>query len=312
MLSCYQWLQGETSGKIFLDWRNSSLWAFVIALTILWCVLLVSFLNRSPQWRKIRQRVSLAGLIGLATVPILMLIAASPKTYPPVDPSTGGPTGSSLLGSTLMVIGLMLLLPRATDVEGRGKAGLGTWIFFGISWITFGVTEAIGGGHFDAWQIGAMLMLLPWAWLIPRDWSDFKWPPQTRAWRHAMIVWWALLVISGVAMYSPGILDHIKFTQALVAHSHLAMAGFTTAFCATILSLLTRRSIGGTRSVMLWNGAAFTMIITLAAMGWREGNSSEWMIIHAGWREAGMMIRTACGALMLGTSIGWLIQFSKS
>ncbi len=312
MLACYQWLNGETSGKIFLDWRNSSLWGFVMALILLWAILLVSFIARSSEWRKLRCRLSLAGLIGLAAVPVIMLVAASPRTYPPIDRTTGGPTGSSLLGSTLIVIGLMLLLPRAIAVDGRGKAGLGTWIFFGISWIVFGVTEAIGGSHFDSWQIGSMLMLLPWAWLIPRDWSGFKWPQSTRPWRRAMLFWWALLVISGVLMYSPGILDHIKFTQALVAHSHLAMAGFTTSFCAMILCILTQRSIGGPRSVLLWNVATFSMVFVLAAMGWREGNGADWMIVHAGWRETGMILRSFCGALMLGTSISWMIQFSKS
>jgi cytochrome c oxidase cbb3-type subunit 1 len=217
-----------------------------------------------------------------------------------------------LLGSTLLVIGLMLLLPRASGIGGRGKAGWGTWMFFGLSWIVFAVTEAIGGGHFDDWQIGAMLLLLPWAWLIRRDWSGFNWPLHSSAWRTAMIAWWTLLVVSAVTMYSPGILDRIKFTQGLVAHSHLAMAGFTTSFCAVLLSTLTHRSVGGRASVLVWNAAAFAMIAVLAAMGWREGQSAEWMIIPEHWREAGLVARAISGVFLLGSSLGWLFQFLRS
>lgn len=308
---CFQWLAGVTSGKIFLDWRNASLWCFIAALLVLWIVLSISWWQHALSWSLARRRGSVAGLAALGVVPVMMVIAASPKTYPPIDPTTGGPTGSSLLGSTLIVIGLMLLLPRVSGMAGRGKARWGTWLFFGLSWLVFAVTEAIGGGHFDSWQIGAMLLLLPWAWLIRRDWLGFDWPPHSSAWRTAMIFWWTLLVFSAVAMYAPGVLDRIKFTQGLVAHSHLAMAGFTTSFCAVLLSTLTQRPIGGRASVMVWNAAAFAMIAVLAAMGWREGQSAEWMIIPEHWREAGLIARAIAGVFLLGSSIGWFLQFLR-
>ena len=59
-------------------------------------------------------------------------------------------------------------------------------------------------------------------------------------------------------------------------------------------------------------GSRVAMILILAGMGWREGVSSEWMITHAPWREAGLIARALCGALMLGASLCWLIQFKKS
>ncbi len=304
-MACYRWLDGETSGKIFLDWRNGSLWAFLAALVMLWLVLAVSWFGQSRVWNRARW-FSTAGLIGLACVPVMMIAAASPDTYPPVDRTTGGPTGSSLLGSTLVVVGLMLLLPRATALPGAGRAGRWTWHYFAVSWLAFGITESIGGGHFDSWQIGAMLMLLPWAWLIPRDWKGFKWPDGSKAWRVAMLGWWTLLVLSGVAMYSPGILDRIKFTNSLVAHSHLAMAGFTTSFSALLLSILMRRRIGSAASVAIWHLGAFTMIVVLVILGWREGAGPEWMIVPAGWRHAGLAARAVCGMAMLAASITWL------
>ncbi|MBK1883057.1 hypothetical protein JIN85_11565 [Luteolibacter pohnpeiensis] len=310
--SCLFWLRGDTSGKIFLDWRNGSLWAFLTALIVLWILLCASFRDRAQSWRKIRRRLSLIGLIVLAAVPGVMVVAASPKTYPPIDPTTGGPTGSSLLGSTLSVIGLMLLLPRVTGLAGRGKAGLATWIFFVVSWLVFAVTESIGGGHFDFWQIGAMLMLLPWAWLIPRDWKGYAWPQKVRIWRNGMLFWWGMLVLTGVSMYAPGVLDCLKFTQGLVGHSHLAMAGFTTSFCAVLITLLTNRAVGGTRSIYAWHLAVAIMILALVAMGWREGQSPEWMIVHATWRQLGFVVRASCGLVMLAASVDWLIRFTKS
>lgn len=310
-LSSFRWLEGETSGKIFLDWRNASLWSFLTALIILWSVLAVSWMDRRHSWSKARRFSSLAGLAILALVPLAMVAAASPETYPPVDRTTGGPTGSSLLGSTLLVIGLMLLLPRVTSLEEKNRSQRGIWLFFGASWVAFGITEAAGGTHFDSWQLGAMLLLVPWVWLIPRAWKRFSWPRDSQPWRLSMLFWWAVLVLSGVTMYTPGTLDHIKFTQALVAHSHLAMAGFTTSFCALLIGLVTGKSVGGPVSISLWSLSVAVMIAVLAVMGWREGSSTEWMIVHAPWREGGLTIRAICGGVMLGTSISWLVKFLK-
>lgn len=345
-LGVFHWLGGRTSGKIFLDWKGGALWGFVAAQIVLWCVLAAAWRERSGSWNKTRRFASLAGLAGLALVPVSLVFAASPAVYPPVDRTTGGPTGSSLLGSSLIVVGLLLLLPRigrdrppggpreciendgswnadmtcngllSSAVHSPGPPGgrslpflkaRGIWIFFAVSWIVFGVTEALGGTHFQAVQIGAMLFLLPWVWMLPRDWAGFSWPEGSAVWRVAMFAWWALLVISGFLMYLPGALDHLKFTQGLVAHSHLAMAGFTTSFCVLLLVLLTGKRIGGGWSVALWHAAALVMIVTLALMGWKEGDGQTWMLEQPAWRAWGMGVRSACGGLMLWISVHWLL-----
>lgn len=303
------WLGGETGGKIFLDWKDGALWAFIVALVILWAVLAIAWKERSGGWPKLKWRVSLGGLIGLALVPGAILVTASPKTYPPVDHLTGGPTGSSLLGSSLIVVGLMLLLPRVVAGSGKGKAGWGTWGYFGFCWIYFGVAEAVGGTHFDWWQHFSLLLMPPWAWLLARDWSGFAWPDDSRAWRVAMFGWWGLLVLTGYLMYFPWILDWIKFTQGLVAHSHLAMAGFTTSFCALLAVLLTGKRVGGAVSVTLWHAAVVVMIGTLATMGWLEGAGPSWMVMKTHWREVGLLLRSGCGVIMLLVSVGWLVKW---
>ena len=307
-LGAFHWFGGVTSGKIFLDWKGGALWAFAAAQVLLWCVLAVAWRERSCDWNKIRRFGSLAGLVGLALVPVSLVFAASPSVYPPVDRTTGGPTGSSLLGSTLVVVGLMLLLPRVANISHGNKKSRGIWIFFAISWLVFGVTEWLGGTHFDAIQIGAMLFLLPWVYLLPRDWSRFTWPDGSGAWRVAIFAWWGLLVLSGLLMYLPGTLDRLKFTQGLVAHSHLAMTGFTTSFCALLLVLLSGKRIGGAWSVAVWHLAALAMIVVLAALGWREGEEPSWMIVRPVWREWGFGLRALCGAMMLWVSVDWWME----
>lgn len=300
------WLGGITSGKIFLDWKGGALWAFTLAQGMLWVVLACAWHERRHAWNRTRRTGLLIGLIGLALVPVSLVFASSPTVYPPINHSTGGPTGSSLLGSTLFVIGLMLLLPRLTAHRTKSSRNLPMWIFFAASWIVFGATEAMGGTHRDAWQIAPMLMLLPWAWWLPHDWKHFEWPSGSAVWRRAMFAWWVALVLSGVLMFQGGILDRFKFTQGLVAHTHLAMAGFTTSFCALLCILITRRPLGGTTSVAAWHAAALVMVLVLAASGWLEGENVQWMSDPPAWRTLGFLLRTVCGAVMLAASAHWL------
>jgi cytochrome c oxidase cbb3-type subunit 1 len=156
-----------------------------------------------------------------------------------------------------------------------------------------------------------MLCLVPWAWIIPQDWKKFTWPAGTLTWRFAAISWWGILVISGVTMFFPNLLDHLKFTQGLVAHSHLAMAGFTTSFCALLIVSVTNKKMGGKFTILLWNAAALGMIGTLAWLGWREGDGYSWMITHPQWREAGLIMRTIFGAIMLVVSALWFKQWIR-
>lgn len=305
------WLAGTNSGKIFLDWRNGSLWVFVIAMIILWFVLGFAWIDGKKRWYHLKKWFSGIGILGLALVPIAVIIAASPSVYPPVDHTTGGPTGSSLLGSSLIVIAIMMLLPRCCGLPVKPSNPKPAWVFFATCLSVFSVTEISGGTHFDAWQIAAMLCLLPWVWIIPKDWNRFTWPEETLLWRVATQSWWAVLVISGVLMFLPGILDHLKFTHALVAHSHLAMAGFTTSFCALLIVIVTNTGIGGKFTICLWNAAAMGMIIVLGWIGWREGDSNSWMICNPAWRQVGLVLRTIFGTVMFIISVLWLIKWRR-
>ncbi|MCX6880687.1 MAG: hypothetical protein NTW21_43805 [Verrucomicrobia bacterium] len=306
------WLDGSTSGKIFLDWKGGALWGLVAAMGLLWVVLALAWRERATGWTRARRAVSWWGMLVLAAVPAAMVYAASPAVYPPVDATTGGPSGASLLGSTLVVVTLLMWLPRAGAATGKGRAGWGVWTYLVNCWLIFGAAEWIGGTHYQFHQIGAMLILLPWAWLVPWDWAAFCWPAGSRGWRTAVFAWWGLLVLSGVTMYLPGVLDRFKFTQGLVGHAHLAMAGFTTSFGALLLVALTGRPLGGPRSVAAWHASVLVMILVLVAMGWREGGDSSWMEVMPGWRTAGLHLRASCGTVMAAVSLIWINRWRIS
>jgi cytochrome c oxidase cbb3-type subunit 1 len=58
----------------------------------------------------------------------------------------------------------------------------------------------------------------------------FTWPAGSRRWLLAFAGWGAMLLITALFTFLPGVLDRWKFTNALVAHTHIAMAGMLTCF----------------------------------------------------------------------------------
>jgi len=51
------------------------------------------------------------------------------------------------------------------------------------------------------------------------------------------LFWWALLIPTGWCLFLPGVLDHLKFTDGLVSHSLMAMAGFVTSLLILVLAV---------------------------------------------------------------------------
>lgn len=299
------WLGGGSSGKIFLDWKGGALAAFVAALAFLWVLLACGWWSGRREWTRLKRLLCAAGLLLLAAVPWGMVVASSPAVYPPIDRGTGGPTGASLLGSTLVVVALLMMLPRACGlVRKTGRGGRGMVIFLVASWVVCGIAEGIGGSHADALQIGALALLLPWPWLVWRDWRGFVWPDRPHGWRVASMLWWGLLVVTGFIAFLPGVLDRLKFSHGLVAHSHLAMAGFTTSFCALLLRLTGHR-FGSLATAVAWNVAALAMVAVLAFVGWAEGAGASWMVEPPAWRTVALVLRALCGLVMLAASVHW-------
>ncbi|OYV06751.1 MAG: hypothetical protein CFE26_04610, partial [Verrucomicrobiales bacterium VVV1] len=273
----------------------------------LWLVLARAWWKHRLAWTKVKRITTALGLLMLAGVPWMLFIATSPATYPPIDRTTGGPTGASLLGSTLSVVALLLILPASLGLKRAKSPRRWLWWVFVAEFVTFIALEAKGGSHFTLLQIIGLGLLLPWLWWIPSEWKRFDWPERSIFWKRSMLVWWGVLVIAGWLEFLPGVLDRMKFTNGLVAHAHLAMAGFTSSFGLLLLTLLggEKTSLSLSRGGWLWNSAVGLHVLVLMICGWLEGGSNSWIDGHTLWRETAFFIRLLCGLVMLGVAAFW-------
>lgn len=303
------WLRGESSGKIFLEWTGFARAFFTLAMLFLWCVLAVS-LARDKGGARFARATKSIGLMALLAAPAVWHFAGSPRVYPPVNPSTSGPTAASLLGSTLSVIFLMLL---AGPALGRAKprrsgARLG-WIAFAASATLFALADKSNASHRSWTEIATLGSLLLWAPLLPAYFRSFEFPFTARRWIPVFLMWFAALTLTGWCSFLPGVLDRWKFTNALVAHSHLAMAGFVTAFNMFLLqALLAHRnlSLGISRdSFLIWNVATIAHVTVLWTAGTLEAADAAFTILPTPMRAVLYGARALFGAAMFGTSIVW-------
>lgn len=297
------WLAGRVGGKLFLDWAGPArnFWAF--AGLVLWLGLL---------WQA-RRRAGIARwawtmLVLLGTVPPLLYWAAAPGAYPPVNPDTGGATGASLLGSTLGVVGIFGLIPwllRLPVVPGTRAR----WWFgaaFAASWSLYA-----GLGHGDTSHhrpdqivgLGSLVIWIPLVWWYARA---FAWTPASRRWLGAAFGWWVLLVLSGWLSFLPDIADRVKFTNALVAHSHLAMAGLVTSLhLALLLNLGPGRAPHAT-GFWLWQLGCAVHIAALGWLGWHEAAAPALLQERGGLADACYDLRLLAGGAMFVASVDWL------
>lgn len=313
------WLSGTTSGKLFLDWAGFSRILFPLAILFLWCVLAVAYGQawRDPDNRRLAVRaVKLLGLALLLPIPSAIYLASSPGLYPAVNPDTGGPTGASQLESTLIVVLILLLLPYGLTHRKRGGR---RWLL--VSWFTI-VLEgllclALGSAdvsHHRPVQFLSLASLLVWVPLLPAYFSAFEWPGVTRPWRIATFAWWAVLVPTGWAFFLPGILDRLKFTDGLVAHSILAMAGFVTSLLVLILGVLLREHADVFNSrwaFIAWHGSALAYVVLFLLAGWREGIDPTFTIVPGPARNILYVARLILGIAMTAASAEWLRRLSR-
>ena len=159
-------------------------------------------------------------------------------------------------------------------------------------------------------SLGSILVWLP---LAPAFYAIFQWHDNTQAWRTALLWWWGFLVVSGWVMFLPGVLDHFKFTDGLVGHSLVAVAGFLTALLAVVLVqllgddgwILTRRW-----SFHMWNWSVLAYVVLMFIAGWIEGNDPAFTIVPSLARNVLYALRLVTGILMLVSSAEWLVATS--
>lgn len=314
------WLAGQTNGKPFLDWEGVARAGFLANLVFLAGVLAAGLIRRARAGEP-RSRVAWLWVVWslLLAVPVGMALATSAGTYPPVNPATGGPTGTSLLGSTLCVIVIFAATPLLLGLEIRTPSARPVFEVFGALALHTAFFAVVGHGdhtHREPLQIAAVATLLIWAWLLPRWLRRFAWPAGSRAWLVAFLAWGGALLASAVPMFLPGLLDRIKFTNALVGHAHLAMAGMATSFAALLLVVLTEETrlrglLGDRTAFVLWNAGNAVHVTVLAAAGALEAMDPGIVFRGDPSITALYAARAAAGALMLAAAARWIARAAE-
>lgn len=303
-LGAVSWLSGLSSGKLFLDWAGWARPLLPLAMVVLWGVLAAQIAVR---WRRgERPWIQAAALAVLAFVPPVLWWSMRPTVYPAVNPDSGGPTGASLLGSTLGIIVIFGALPRMLGLDRRpgARSSRRFWLCFAAS---AAVYAAIGHGdrshHLPA-QILGLGVLLAWIPLLVLEWRAAAWPASARRWLRATEVWWAGLVITGWVSFLPGVSERWKFTNALVGHAHLAMAGFVTSANGALLAALGARDCP-TWAFWTWQVGCAAMVVLLIGLGSVEAGHLGDLFLSAPWVQAVYAGRLAAGAAMAVASIAW-------
>ncbi len=318
-LGAFSWLNGNSSGKLFLDWSGYVRIVFPLSILFLWAVLATACKrawsdpdNRSP----LARMAKLIGLAVLVLVPFLIYIASDPAIYPAVNPDTGGPTGASQLESTLIIVLILFLLPYGlTHRKGTGRKWIVTaWIVFTLEALACLALGRQDVSHHRPVQFISLGSLLVWVPLVPAYFSAFEWPLHTRRWRQAVMVWWALLVPTGWALFLPGILDRLKFTDGLVGHSIMAMAGFVSSLLILILAVLLGEdgNVFNSRwAFVAWHGATLVYVALFLLAGWREGVDAAFTIVPGAARDLLYAARLVLGLAMTGASAHWLMRLTQ-
>lgn len=309
------WLAGRTSGKLFLDWSGGAARLFAVAQAAIVALLAAAAwlaYGDEAAARPLgaaRRRFALRalGVAALAGVPAVLLFAERADVYPAIDPASGGPTAASLVGSTLALVALVLLAPRLAGLPRRDPRGGGVVAAAFVSHAVLFAVVDHGDRANDAPQLLLLATVALWAVLLPRDLRRFAWPRVTERWRAAATAWGALLVVTGVAQFAGEPLARLKFTHALVAHAHLAMAGFASAFAALLLRLGIGTPPAGERATFwLWQGGTAAHVAALAALGALEAADPALLLRGGATVTALFALRWLAGAAMLGAALRWL------
>ena len=290
-----------------------------VALFLLEAALVASYARRlrlgNPPENATTSATKILLLIGLAAVPPILLAATSPEVYPSINPDSGGATGGSLLGSSLGVVALLCLLPCAVGVPGSPRDRLRVVLpTLALLAVHFGWFLALDHGNHsnrEGLQIASLASLAVWPPVLVIYLRRFCWPRVSRRWLAALGAWGALLVSTGIVQFLPSVLDRWKFTNALVGHAHLALAGFVTAFNMVVLTAVephSRQANGLARrsTFWMWNAGCVAFVTTMLALGTIEGDRPAAVFYGDTVTRLAYAVRWVAGAAMLAASVRWL------
>ncbi len=315
LFGAVSWLAGRSSGKLFLEWSGAARALLAVSLGFLGLTLASGFLRQLARRGAARWALASKGalLLALLAVPFVLYWAASPEMYPPVNPDSGGATGGSLLGSTLGIVALFLVCPfllgmRPTD-GGRAAAEGAAVLAAHFAW--FALLDHGDRSHHEIVQLLSLASLVIWLPLLIRHLRRFRWPAVSRPWLAALGGWAFVLLATGLVAFLPGVLEHWKFTNALVAHAHVAMAGLVTSLNVLILIALNKHTahrdlFAGRGLWLLWQTGCLVLVASLLVLGIVEA-ASPGIMFRSGTTVFGLYVVRWIGGWMMAIASGrWL------
>jgi cytochrome c oxidase cbb3-type subunit 1 len=311
------WLSGHTSGKLFMEWSGASRWAILCGMAFLATALWIAYIQRlkeQPESRPIKI-LKVLSLISLSVIPFVMYLAADPSLYPPINPDSGGATGGSLLGSTLGIVVIYWITPFVLGLKvGTSvplvRSFLPSFILLLLHFAAFSLLDHGDRSHHEIGQIVALASLVVWVPLLVRHMNRFVWPASSRRWLIAFAGWGGVLTLNGLFTFMPHVLDHWKFTNALVAHVHIAMAGMITSFNILILVVLNQssplgRAFSSRGSFWAWQLGTVVHAVALLAAGTLEALHPAWLFTGHPAMNVLYGVRLAAGLVMLTAAWFW-------
>lgn len=313
-------LQGVVSGKLFLNWSGLGRVAFPTAQVVLWLIVAAASWRRwksVSRWDRV-QLLQIVLLVVLIASPIGLFIAAGRDVYPPIDPESGGATGHSLLASSLGIIGIFGFLPlllRAPRKNPSSRIGSIYAESFLASILVWALIDH-GNASDRSWaQILGLGVLVIWVPLLVRYFRSFLWPAGLTRWVSAFLAWWGALTLTGFLTFLPHFLDILKFTNGMVAHAHLAMAGMVGALNFLVLGSLSGCEKGDPwadgSSFWLWQIGVGVYVLAMWVQGAREGVDPMILVGADSATRVLYAIRWGGGLFMIVANLRWIILLAQ-
>ena len=302
VLGGVSWLGGSSSGKPFLEWSGWARPVLPWAMAALWSILAAHTWWRRAELGRGELQARWLVLAALAVVPALLHWSMGREVYPRVNPDSGGATGSRLLASTLGIVVIYGFLGETLRIA-RAPARRWYWGYFGFSTMVCVGIERGNTSHHDWAQVLGLATLLGW---LPLAWiylGNGTGRAEAKRWWGAAFGWWAALVASGIWTFLPGISERLKYTNAMVGHAHLAMAGLVTS--ANMAVLIELRGVGATRGYWFWQAACALHVAVLVALGFVETGHTADLYLGTPWTQAIYAVRLGTGAVMLLVAVWW-------
>ena len=310
------WLLGGSSGKAFLDWRGGARGVLVVGMSLLTVALGRAFVRSARGAPSMLTWARGALLAVLLPVPFVLAWASREDVYPSINPDSGGPTGVSLLGSVLGIVAVFLVTPlllKPARPSPRLRALLLLLAAHGLAFLALLVLVPGNRSHHDPVQVAALASTALWLPLLLRGLRprEAGWPREARPWLLGAAAWGATLVATGIVAFLPGVLERWKFSHALVAHAHVALAGLVTSWNMLVLVSLLRGTatggaLGGARAAWAWHAALVVHVIALAGLAALEQRAPGGLLPAGRAADALLAVRLAAGAAQVVVSWHWL------